>query len=242
MTTDTNNRPSHYVYAVRKGARAARLSGPASARPGPTATARASRSSSTSSRSTAADIVIRTPARGARGRRCRMKLLTQKQFDTLLDNGRRQAAVKGTPDELDFHPVVKLFNPCGAATWLLTEIEPDDCSVRLGPVRPRHGFPGVRDRQPDRAAGLPRPVRARHRARPALRGRQACFRLSRGGQPARPHPGLMLDPLGAAAPGGLWALLCDHNGTPQGCFRLWIALGKNKFDARYHRTRWQPFR
>ena len=53
-----------------------------------------------------------------------MKLLTQAQFAQLLDNGRRQAAVKGTPDELDFHPVVKLFDPCGAGTWLLTEIEP----------------------------------------------------------------------------------------------------------------------
>jgi len=58
-----------------------------------------------------------------------MKLLTQRQFEKLLDNGRRQAAVKGTPDELDFKPVAKLFNPCGAATWLLTEIEPDDHTV-----------------------------------------------------------------------------------------------------------------
>jgi Protein of unknown function (DUF2958) len=33
---------------------------------------------------------------------------------------------KGTPDEIDFLPVVKLFNPCGAVTWLLTESEPDD--------------------------------------------------------------------------------------------------------------------
>ena len=61
-----------------------------------------------------------------------MKLLTQKRFDKLLDNGRRQAAVRGTPDELDLHPVIKLFNPCGAATWLLTEIEPDDQTVAWG--------------------------------------------------------------------------------------------------------------
>ena len=58
-----------------------------------------------------------------------MKLLTSAQRAKLLDNGRRQAAVKGTPDEIDFHPVVKLFNPCGAATWLLTEIDPDDETV-----------------------------------------------------------------------------------------------------------------
>jgi Protein of unknown function (DUF2958) len=54
-----------------------------------------------------------------------MMLLTKAQGEKLLDNGRRQAAVRGTPDELDFEPVVKLFNPCGAATWLLTEIEPE---------------------------------------------------------------------------------------------------------------------
>ena len=60
-----------------------------------------------------------------------MKLLTKAQREQLLDNGRRQAAVKGTPAEIDFFPVVKLFNPCGAATWLLTEIDPDDETVVL---------------------------------------------------------------------------------------------------------------
>jgi DUF2958 family protein len=59
-------------------------------------------------------------------------LFTQAQREQLLDNGRRQAAVKGTPDEIDFDPVVKLFNPVGAATWLLTEIDPDDETVAWG--------------------------------------------------------------------------------------------------------------
>lgn len=61
-----------------------------------------------------------------------MKLLTQALRARLLDNGRRQATVKGTPREIDFPPVVKLFNPCGAATWLLTEIDPDDETVAWG--------------------------------------------------------------------------------------------------------------
>ena len=61
-----------------------------------------------------------------------MKLLTAAQRAKLIDNGRRQAAVKGTPNELDFEPVVKLFNPCGAATWLLTEIDPDDETIAWG--------------------------------------------------------------------------------------------------------------
>jgi putative DNA-invertase from lambdoid prophage Rac len=49
-----------------------------------------------------------------------MKLLTVAQRAQLIDNGRRQAAVKGTPNELDFKPVVKLFNPCGAVDCYLT--------------------------------------------------------------------------------------------------------------------------
>lgn len=61
-----------------------------------------------------------------------MNLLTQAQRELLAQNGRRQAAVKGTPDEIDFVPVVKLFNPCGAATWLLTETEPDDPDIAWG--------------------------------------------------------------------------------------------------------------
>ena len=61
-----------------------------------------------------------------------MKLLTDAQRARLLDNGRRQAAVKGTPGERDFPPVVKLFNPTGAGTWLLTELEPDDPDIAWG--------------------------------------------------------------------------------------------------------------
>jgi len=70
-----------------------------------------------------------------------MKLLTSAQFAQLLDNGRRQAAVKGTPDELDPQPVAKLFNPCGAGTWLLTEIEPDDHDIAWGLCDLGMGFP-----------------------------------------------------------------------------------------------------
>jgi hypothetical protein len=70
-----------------------------------------------------------------------MKLLTKAQRAKLIDNGRRQAAVKGTPNELDLEPVVKLFNPCGAATWLLTEIDPNDESVAWGLCDLGMGFP-----------------------------------------------------------------------------------------------------
>lgn len=70
-----------------------------------------------------------------------MKLLTKAQREQLLENGRRQAAVKGTADEIDFAPVVKLFNPCGAATWLLTEIDPEDEAVAWGLCDLGMGFP-----------------------------------------------------------------------------------------------------
>jgi hypothetical protein len=52
-------------------------------------------------------------------------LFTQAHLRQLLENGRRHAAVKGTADEIDFSPVVKLFTPDGAATWLLTELDAD---------------------------------------------------------------------------------------------------------------------
>lgn len=58
-----------------------------------------------------------------------MKLLTKAQYDTLLDNGRRQAPLKGSESELDFVPVVKLFNAYGAGTWLLTELDPDEPDI-----------------------------------------------------------------------------------------------------------------
>jgi hypothetical protein len=38
-------------------------------------------------------------------------------------------------------PIVKLFNPCGAATWLLTEIDPDDDTVAWGLCDLGMGFP-----------------------------------------------------------------------------------------------------
>jgi Protein of unknown function (DUF2958) len=61
-----------------------------------------------------------------------MELLTREQRTTLLDNGRRQARVRGTDEEVDFWPVVKLFYPAGAHTWLLTELDAEDPDVAWG--------------------------------------------------------------------------------------------------------------
>ena len=70
-----------------------------------------------------------------------MELFTAEIMARLMENGRKQEPVRGTDEEIDFHPVVKLFNPCGAATWLLTEIDPDDETVAWGLCDLGMGFP-----------------------------------------------------------------------------------------------------
>ena len=55
-----------------------------------------------------------------------MKLFTEEQRTKLLANGTRRGA--------DHKPVVKWFNPCGAGTWLLSELDPefpDECGFGL---------------------------------------------------------------------------------------------------------------
>ena len=46
-----------------------------------------------------------------------MKLLTKKHRERLLKNGRNR--------DRDHSPQVKFFNPCGAATWLFSELDED---------------------------------------------------------------------------------------------------------------------
>lgn len=70
-----------------------------------------------------------------------MKLFTQDVLARLLDNGRKQEPVRGTNDEIDFWPVVKLFTPDAACTWLLTEIDPEDPDIAFGLCDLGMGFP-----------------------------------------------------------------------------------------------------
>ena len=53
-----------------------------------------------------------------------MELITSAQREQLLANGAERGA--------DHTPVVKLFNPCGAGTWLVTELDPEDAFVAFG--------------------------------------------------------------------------------------------------------------
>ncbi|MCG7983362.1 MAG: DUF2958 domain-containing protein [Candidatus Thiodiazotropha lotti] len=96
-----------------------------------------------------------------------MKLFTKTIYDKLLCNGRINAERSLTgEDNIDFPPVVKLFTPDAACTWLLTELDPDDpdiafglCDLGMGcpelgsvriseleQVRGRFGLPVERDR------------------------------------------------------------------------------------------------
>lgn len=59
-----------------------------------------------------------------------MKLLLDHQTRAMLANGRWNA--ERPEDPTDFRPVVKLFVPWGAATWLLTELDPEDPDIAFG--------------------------------------------------------------------------------------------------------------
>ena len=63
-----------------------------------------------------------------------MKLLTKAIEKKLLANW--AAAQAGDENQV---PVVKFFNPCGAATWLITEMAPD--GVMFGLCDLGHGCP-----------------------------------------------------------------------------------------------------
>jgi hypothetical protein len=62
-----------------------------------------------------------------------MQLLSQEHIRRLLANGRwNQIKVEqGLPKD-DLRPIVKFFCPWSGATWLLTEIDPDEPDIAFG--------------------------------------------------------------------------------------------------------------
>jgi hypothetical protein len=53
-------------------------------------------------------------------------MILPEQREKLLENGRVNMAHRMEDGRtVDFFPVVKLFNPCGAATWWLSELDED---------------------------------------------------------------------------------------------------------------------
>ena len=62
-----------------------------------------------------------------------MKLFLDAQLAKLLQNGHINNERRSHGQhEIDFLPVVKLFTPDAGATWLLTEIDPDDQDIAFG--------------------------------------------------------------------------------------------------------------
>jgi hypothetical protein len=57
-------------------------------------------------------------------RNCQMKLLTTEITRKLL--------AKGAKRNQDHAPVVKFFNPCGSATWLISEMDPEEPDLLFG--------------------------------------------------------------------------------------------------------------
>lgn len=72
-----------------------------------------------------------------------MILFTKPIHEKLVANGRKQDPLRGTKGEIDFFPVVKLFTPDAGATWLLTEIDPEDPNVAFGLCDLGLGFPEI---------------------------------------------------------------------------------------------------
>lgn len=71
-----------------------------------------------------------------------MKLLTKSITEKLLRNGRvREALAEEGKAEADFIPVVKLFTPDAACTWLLTELDPDEPDIAFGLCDLGMGYP-----------------------------------------------------------------------------------------------------
>ena len=68
-----------------------------------------------------------------------MKLLTEAQRRELLANGQRSAA----GDQIDPLPVVKLFTPDAGATWLLSELDPEDPDRAFGLCDFGLGYPEI---------------------------------------------------------------------------------------------------
>ena len=63
-----------------------------------------------------------------------MIIIPQHLYERLVANGH-------APDGTDHVPVIKFFDPAGAATWLITEISPTDADQLFGLCDLGLGFP-----------------------------------------------------------------------------------------------------
>jgi hypothetical protein len=72
-------------------------------------------------------------AQNQRRKEDNMKLIPETLKQQMLENGKTNWALSAKDqDTVDHKPVIKLFNPCGAATRLLTELDPEDPDLAFG--------------------------------------------------------------------------------------------------------------
>jgi len=69
------------------------------------------------------------------------KLITDAQMAALIENGRRSKQAQCHDQLFDPKPVVKLFTPDAQATWLLSEVDPDETDIAFGLCDLGLGFP-----------------------------------------------------------------------------------------------------
>lgn len=72
-------------------------------------------------------------------------MLTNEDREQLRKNGKEQRKARDRGECIDFMPVVKLFTPDAGATWLLSEVYPDDPDVAFGLCDLGLGFPELGD-------------------------------------------------------------------------------------------------
>lgn len=70
-----------------------------------------------------------------------MKLYTKAQFAKLLKNGVEQRKASLKDEYVDHKPVIKLFTPDASATWLISEIDPNNHDLAFGLCDLGLGFP-----------------------------------------------------------------------------------------------------
>jgi hypothetical protein len=68
-------------------------------------------------------------------------MLLDSQRREMLENYQRGMEARAADSPHDPAPVLKLFNPCGAATWLLTEIDADEPDRAFGLCDLGMGYP-----------------------------------------------------------------------------------------------------
>lgn len=66
-----------------------------------------------------------------------LRYITMEERGRMLENGRRSAA----GENIDPMPIVKFFTPDANATWLLTELDPEDPDLAFGLCDLGLGFP-----------------------------------------------------------------------------------------------------